>query len=626
MAAENFLSQAVVYLGAAVVFVPIAKKLGMGSVLGYLIAGILIGPFVLGFIGEEGKDIMHFAEFGVVIMLFIIGLELEPASFWRMRRRIIGLGAFQLLVTALVISAAAYFYGFVWQAAITVGLALAMSSTAIVLQTLNEKGLMNTSAGKSSFSVLLFQDIAIIPILAILPLLAFIPVTKSPDLTYYDKLPGWLQTIVLVGAVSGVILAGKFLIVPLLRMAAKTRLREIFTASSLLIVVAIAFLMQLVGLSPALGAFLAGVILANSEYRHELESDLDPFKGLLLGLFFLAVGASINFHLIFTNTTEILLMVGFLMFIKAIILFTAGKLFKLKFDQNMLFSLSLSQVGEFAFVIFTFSHQLRILDNEQTDKMMAVTALSMTITPLLLLLNERIIAPRFGTPEAEEPKPDEIEEKHDVIIAGFGHFGSTVGRFLRANGVNATFLDNDSDQVDLLRKMGFKVYYGDATRYDLLKSAGADEAKILIIAVNSSEAMHSLVETAQKYFPHLEIFARTKNRYDAYDLLEIGVDKVYRETLDSSVRLGVDVLKHLGYRSYTAFRQGQNFIKYDERALRKLMKHHKDLSKYISKAKEEIELQEELLASERYNIPNTKDHLWDSEHLREEIVRSEKDG
>lgn len=623
MAAGNFLSQAVVYLGAAVVIVPIAKKLGLGSVLGYLIAGILIGPFVLGFVGQEGKDIMHFAEFGVVIMLFLIGLELEPASFWRMRRRILGLGSFQFGFTAAIVFAAALFYGFVWQAAIALGLAFAMSSTAIVLQTMKEKGLMQTSAGKSSFSVLLFQDIAVIPILAVLPLLAFIPVAKSADLSFYDKLPGWLQTIVLIGAVAGVILAGKFLIVPLLRMVAKTRLREIFTASALLIVIAIAFLMQTVGLSPALGAFLAGVILANSEYRHELESDLEPFKGLLLGLFFLAVGASINFHLIFTDTTEILLMVVFVMFIKAVVLFFAAKTFKLNFDQNMLFTFSLSQIGEFAFVILAFSNQLRIFDNDWTDKLMAVTALSMTLTPLLLLFNERVIAPRFGTPEAQETEADEIEEKYSVIIAGFGHFGSTVGRFLRANGINATFLDNDSDQVDLLRKMGFKVYYGDATRYDLLKSAGAEDAKILIIAVNSLEAMHSLVETAQKYFPHLKIFARTKNRYDAYDLLEIGVENVYRETLDTSVKLGVDVLKHLGFRNYTAYRQGQNFIKYDERALRKLMKHHKDLSNYISKAKEEIELQEELLASERHNIPNTQDHLWDSEYLREEIVKNE---
>lgn len=621
MAADNFLAQATVYLAAAVVFVPIAKKLGMGSVLGYLLAGILIGPFVMGFVGSEGKDIMHFAEFGVVMMLFLIGLELEPKSFWRMRQRVLGLGSIQMGLTALILFGAALAFGFVWQAAIALGLAMAMSSTAIVLQTLKEKGLMQTQAGKSSFAVLLFQDVAVIPILAILPLLAFLPTEKESG-SILSELPGWLQTLVVVGAVAIVIAAGKFLIVPLLRLVARTRLREIFTASALLIVISIAFLMQTVGLSPALGTFLAGVILANSEFRHELESDLEPFKGLLLGLFFIAVGASINFHLIFENPVQIFALVLVIMVVKAIVLFIAGKVFKLHLDQNLLFAFCLSQIGEFAFVLLAFTQKLRILDQTETDKMMAVTALSMTITPLLLLFNERILDPRIGVKEAEEVEPDEIEERNAVIIAGFGHFGSTIGRFLRANGVEATYIDNDSDQVELLRKMGFKVYYGDATRYDLLKSAGADEAKVLVAAINSPAINISLIETAQKYFPHLEIMARTQNRYDAYELLEIGVDKVYRATLDTSVRLGVDVLKQLGHRSFTAMRQGQNFLKYDESSLRRLAEHRKDMAHYISRAKEEIEMQEELLLSERKNVPNFHDHSWDSEQLRESAAEN----
>lgn len=616
MAAENFLAQATVYLAAAVVFVPIAKKLGMGSVLGYLLAGILIGPFLMGFVGQEGKDIMHFAEFGVVMMLFLIGLELEPASFWRMRKRVLGLGSIQMGLTALILCVAAFIFGFVWQAAIALGLALSMSSTAIVLQTLKEKNLMQTSAGKSSFSVLLFQDIAVIPILAILPLLAFLPTDKDSN-SLLSELPGWLQTLVVIAAVAIVAVAGKFLIVPFLRLVARTRLREIFTASALLIVIAIAFLMQTVGLSPALGTFLAGVILANSEYRHELESDLEPFKGLLLGLFFIAVGASINFQLILENPTQIFALVLVIMIVKASVLFIAGKVFRISLDQNLLFALSLSQIGEFAFVLLAFTQKLQILDQAQTDKMMAVTALSMTITPLLLLFNEKILDPRFGTKEADETEPDEIEERNAVIIAGFGHFGSTIGRFLRANNIEATYIDNDSDQVELLRKMGFKVYYGDATRYDLLKSAGADEAKILVAAINSPDINLSLIETVQKYFPHLQIMARTQNRYDAYELLEIGVDNVYRATLDTSVRLGVDVLKKLGHRSFTAMRQGQNFLKYDEFALRKLAKHHKDQVQYVSRAKEEIELQELLLSGELKNTPNLNDHAWDSELLRE---------
>lgn len=622
MAAGNFLSQATVYLAAAVVCVPLAKRLGMGSVLGYLIAGILIGPFALGFIGQEGKDIMYFAEFGVVMMLFLIGLELEPASFWKMRRRVLGLGSIQMGLTALILCVAAIALGFVWQAAVALGFALAMSSTAIVLQTLKEKGLMKTSAGKSSFSVLLFQDVAVIPILAILPLLAFLPVDKSASHSFLEDLPAWLQTLFVVSAVVAVVLAGKFLINPFLRAVARTRLREVFTASALLIVIAIAFLMQTVGLSPALGTFLAGVILATGEYRHELESDLEPFKGLLLGLFFIAVGASINFGLIFENPTQIFGIVLAIMVVKALVLFIAGKVFKLKLDQNFLFALSLSQVGEFAFVLLSFTQQLKILDQAQTDKMMAVTALSMTVTPLLLLFNERILDPRFGTKEAEETEPDEIEERNAVIIAGFGHFGSTIGRFLRANGVDATYIDNDSDQVDLLRKMGFKVYYGDATRVDLLKSAGADEAKILVAAINSPEININLIETVQKHFPHLEIMARTQNRFDAYELIEIGVDNVYRATLDTSVKLGVDVLKKLGYRSFSAMRQGQNFIKYDEAALRKLTEHRNNKSKYISRAREEIEIQEQLLATEIKKSPNINDHAWDSEVLREGFNKS----
>jgi CPA2 family monovalent cation:H+ antiporter-2 len=620
MAAENFLAQATVYLAAAVVFVPVAKKLGMGSVLGYLLAGILIGPFVFGFVGQEGKDIMHFAEFGVVMMLFLIGLELEPATFWRMRQRVLGLGSIQVGLTALILFAAALLFGFVWQAALALGLALAMSSTAIVLQTLKEKALMQTSAGKSSFSVLLFQDIAVIPMLAVLPLLTFLPAQESAD-GFLAELPKWLQALVVFGAVGGVAVAGKFLIVPFLRLIARTRLREIFTASALLIVVAIAFLMQTVGLSPALGTFLAGVILANSEYRHELESDLEPFKGLLLGLFFIAVGASINFHLILENPGQIFALVLVIMLIKGAVLFVAGRIFKLHLDQNLLFALSLSQIGEFAFVLLAFAQKLQILDQAQSETMMAVTALSMTVTPLLLLFNERVLDPRFGVKESADPAHDEIDERNPVIIAGFGHFGSTIGRFLRANGVEATYIDNDSDQVELLRKMGFKVYYGDATRYDLLKSAGADEAKILVASINSPVINIQLVETVRKYFPNLQILARAQNRYDAYELLEMGIDDVYRATLDTSVRLGVDVLRKLGHRGFSALRQGQNFLKYDEAALRKLAVHHKDLTQYISRAKEEIELQEELLLSERMNTPNLHDHAWDSEALRENAVR-----
>ncbi len=610
-----FLHDALIYLAAAVVFVPIAKKLGMGSVLGYLLGGIIIGPFFFGFVGAEGKDIMHFAEFGVVMMLFLIGLELEPATFWRMRKLILGTGIMQLGATTLLFSTGLSLIGFTWRAALACGLALSMSSTAIVMQTLREKGLTKTEAGKSSFAVLLFQDIAVIPILALLPLLAVSATHVSGEhAALITGLPGWAQTLTLLIAANGVVLIGRFVFVPFLRFIARIRLRELFTAASLLIVIGTAYLMMLVGLSPALGTFLAGVVLATSEFRHELESDIEPFKGLLLGLFFIAVGASINFKLIIANPLEILAMVCIVLAIKSFVLYATGKISGLSFDQNMIFSLGLGQVGEFAFVLFAFIAQLNILSARWSDTMMGVTAISMTLTPLLLLINERLILPRFGTKEAVTESPaDFIESEHPVIIAGFGHFGSTVGRFLRANGINATILDNDSDRVELLRKMGFTVFYGDATRLDILQSAGADRARILIAAIDSPEINLDLVDKTKKEFPNLTVMVRAKSRLDAYELLDSGVDNIYRESLDTSVRLGVDALIKLGFRKYSALRAGQNFIKYDEEALRLLASHRHDQSSYIFQTREQISIQEELLTNDLAVVPNIHDHAWDSD-------------
>jgi len=610
-----FLHDALIYLAAAVVFVPIAKKLGMGSVLGYLMGGIIIGPFFLGFIGQEGKDIMHFAEFGVVMMLFLIGLELEPSNFWRMRNLILGTGSMQLCTTTILVFAGFVFFGFSWQAALACGLALAMSSTAIVMQTLREKGLTKTESGKSSFAVLLFQDIAVIPILALLPLLAIsaFPAPATGNITFLSGLPGWAQTLTLLCAVGLVILSGRLVMVPFLRFIARIHLRELFTAAALLIVIGTASIMMLVGLSPALGTFLAGVVLANSEFRHELESDIEPFKGILLGLFFISVGASINFHLIFNNQLLIAVLVCGIVVIKAGVLFITGKLSRLSFDQNILFALGLSQVGEFAFVLFSFIHQLNILSAKWSDIMMGVTAISMTVTPLLLLINERFIEPRCGTKEKEEKEADDIDVSNPVIIAGFGHFGSTLGRFLRANGIPSTILDNDSDRVDLLRKMGFKVFYGDATRIDILKSAGADEAKVLIAAIDSPETNYDLVEKTKKLFPHLTIMVRAKSRLDAYELLDMGVNDIYRESLDTSVRLGIDVLVKLGVRKYSATRAGQNFIKYDEAAMHELAQHRHNQDTYIFNTREQIQLQEQLLTSDRELNPTLNDHAWDSD-------------
>jgi CPA2 family monovalent cation:H+ antiporter-2 len=622
---NGFLFQAVIYLSAAVICVPIAKRFAMGSVLGYLIAGILIGPFVLGFIGHEGKDIMHFAEFGVVMMLFLIGLELEPSHLWKIRKQIIGVGLSQVLITTAVVMGIGIAASLIWQSALAIGFAFAMSSTAIVLQSLKEKGLMKEPSGEYSFAVLLFQDIAVIPILAILPLLVFLPITNSIDthgIGAIEELPKWLQTAAVLAAVGAVVLIGKFAIVPLLRLIAKTHMRELFTASALLIVVAIALLMQQVGLSPALGTFLAGVILANSEFKHELESDLEPFKGLLLGLFFISVGASIDFRLMYEHSGIIALLTCAVICIKALVLFLIGKKAKLSLDQNLIFAIGLSQVGEFAFVLFSFIGTHNILTQQETDMMMAVTALSMTISPLLLIVLDKLILPKLRAVKNTQTtkRADHIEERNNVLLVGFGHFGTTLARFLRANGVAATILDNNSDQVDLLRKMGFNVFYGDATRVDILEAAGAAEASILIIAIDSPETNLEIVKIAKQHFPNLEILVRSKNRMDAYELLDEGIDNIYREHLDTSIRLGVDVMKKLGYRTYSAFRAGQNFIKYDEAALRTLSQNRKDMKVYISNVREQIALQEELLQIDRQVVPSANDHAWDSKEMRDKIL------
>ncbi|WP_396152543.1 monovalent cation:proton antiporter-2 (CPA2) family protein [Flavobacterium sp.] len=619
---NGFIIQAIIYLTSAIVCVPIAKKLGLSSILGYLFAGIFIGPFVLGFIGAEGQDIMHFAEFGVVMMLFLIGLELDPYKFWKMRKFILGMGSMQLIGSALAIFILCQlFLDWSWQTTVVIALALSLSSTAIVLQTLKEKGLSQTSMGRSSFAVLLFQDIAVIPILAIIPLMVSGSSVETENIhtSLISDFDAWIQTLIVIFTIVAVYFSGRLIIIPVLRMVAKTRLQELFTASALLLVVAVSYLMQLVGLSPALGAFLAGVVLANSEFRHELEGDIAPFKGLLLGLFFIGVGASINFKLIIENPIFILVFGAILTAIKFLVLFGIGKVYKKSSDQNLLFSFGLSQAGEFGFVILSFSMQLNILPNILANQMMAIIALSMLSTPFLLLINEKWIDPYFGVKEKEKRKHDEIDEHNEVIIAGFGHFGSTIGRLLRANGVNATILDHDSDRVDLLRKMGFKVYYGDATRLELLKAAGAEDAKIFIAAIDNPEVNLSVVEILRKHFPHLNILTRARNRVDAYELIDHGVEKIYRETLYTAVHLGVDALTQMGHRKYSATRQGQRFIKYDEAAIRKLAAKRHDKMAYLATVKDEIEMQEQLLKNDLYINFSASDHAWDSDHLKKQI-------
>lgn len=621
---DSFFFQALIYLTAAVVSVPIAKRIGLGSVLGYLIAGILIGPFVLGLVGEEGQDIMHFAEFGVVMMLFVIGLELEPSLLWKMRSSILGLGGMQVLITSLIITAFAFIIGTPWQASVALGLTLSLSSTAIVLQTMNEKGLIKTDSGQSSFSVLLFQDVAVIPMLAIFPLLATVTISSETDQnTLVSSLPGWAQTLAVLAAVAVIVVGGKYLMRPVFRFIAQTRLLEIFTATALLLVIAIAVLMSQVGLSPALGTFLAGVVLANSEYRHELISDIEPFKGLLLGLFFISVGASINFNLILENPLLILSLVIALMILKATILFSLGKFFQMNTDQNLIFAVSLSQAGEFAFVLFSFAAQAMIIETHIINIMIAVVALSMAMTPIVIIINEKFILPRFGTKEKQDREADLIEEENPVIVAGFDKFGNVVGRLLKANGIGTTVLDFNSDRVEILRKLGLKVYYGDASRHELLLAAGAEKSKLIIIAFNDSEKNIKLVETVKKHFPHLKILVRAIDRPDAYELLSAGVNDVYRETIDVSLRMGIDAMRFLGVRAHRAHRAAKTFLKHDESALRDLAVMHKDKKRYLSAAKQYIAELEEIIQSDSEDPEIERDAGWDIDSLKEEVIKGE---
>lgn len=623
---NNILFEAIIYLAAAVVCVPVAKKLGLSSILGYLFAGIFIGPHVLGLIGQDGHDIMHFAEFGVVMMLFLIGLELEPNKFWKMRKFILGMGSLQVVATSAVLFLAiSAVLPWEWQSTLAISLALSLSSTAIVLQILKEKGLSSTSMGRSSFAVLLFQDIAVIPILAILPLLAVGSVKNEEISTsLIHEYPGWLQTIIVFGAIGAVYLAGRFLFVPILHMVARTRLQELFTATALLLVLAVSYLMITVGLSPALGAFMAGVVLANSEFRHELEGDIAPFKGLLLGLFFIGVGASIDFGLILADPAFIIIFCTIFNIIKFLVLIAVGKLYKKSADQNILFGFALSQAGEFGFVILGFATQLNLMPTALANQMMAVIATSMIGTPFLLLINEKWIDPFFGVKEKQpKNKYDSIDEKNDVIIAGFGNFGSTIVRLLKTNGISATVLDMDSDRVDSLRKMGFKVYYGDASRLELLKAAGCDDAKLFIAAIDNPRVNFAVVEMIKKHFPNLKVLARARNRSDAFELVDMGVSNFYRENLYSAVHLGVDALVELGQRRYTATRQGQRFIKYDEESIFRLAEKRHDKKAFLMTAMEEIELQEQLLKNDLYAQLGANDHAWENTSLKKEAGSEE---
>lgn len=570
----DFLMLAFTFLLAGVVAVPLAARFGLGSVLGYLLAGIAISP-LLGLLHVDVVSIQHFAEFGVVMMLFLVGLELEPRRLWRLRDRLLGLGGLQVLLTTAAVTAIVMAFGQPWTIALAAGLVLSLSSTAIVLQTLNERGLMRSEGGQSSFSVLLFQDIAVIPMLALMPLLAVPGLVPGPDsgsgvdhesgLSLVNHLSGWQAALVTIAAVGAVILIGRWLTRPLFRFIARPRLRELFIAAALVIVVGIALLMSLVGLSPALGTFIAGVVLANSEYRHELESDIDPFRGLLLGLFFMTVGAGIDFALV---SDQFAILIGSalgLIALKAAILLALSFVFKVTGSDRWLMALGLAQAGEFGFVLLSFASSNQIFPGAIGDQLAAIVAISMLLTPLLFIVHDRLIAPRFSKVQAREQ--DHIEEDNDIIIAGRGRMGGIIDRMLSAAGYKATVVDYSSKQLDVLRSFGIKAYFGDATRPDLLTAAGIERAKLLIVAIDGRAQITQLVRYVVQTYPGVHVMARALDRDHVFDLYNAGCRDIIRETYDSSIRMGRSAYEALGIGPDHARSMARAFDEMDRRAM-----------------------------------------------------------
>ncbi|MDP3340862.1 monovalent cation:proton antiporter-2 (CPA2) family protein [Frigidibacter sp.] len=574
---DAFLFQATLYLIAMVIAVPIASRLGLGSVLGYLLAGVVIGP-VLGLVGSEMADLQHFAEFGVVMMLFLIGLELEPRALWAMRDKLVGLGGLQVVGTMLLVAALLLAFGQEWRVALAVGAILALSSTAIVLQTLDEKRLMQTAGGRSTFAVLLTQDIAVIPMLALLPLLA-LPGARAlaqadaahgehAAVSMIQSLPGWGVTLVTLGAVAAVVLAGHYLIRPAFHWVHAARLREINTALALAIVVGIASLMTLVGLSPALGTFLAGVVLANSEFRHELESDIAPFKGLLLGLFFITVGAGIDTGLLFSAPAQLIGLTLALMGAKGAVLYVLARIFGIHGRDRWLFTLGLAQAGEFGFVLISFALGQRILPSGTAQVLMMVVALSMLLTPLFFILHDYLA--RRLTDSAEPVKADDIDAPEPIIIAGIGRFGQVVNRMVTMSGFKTTVLDHDLATIRLMRKFGFKGYFGDPTRPELLKAAGLEKARILVVCLDNKEAAIRLVSYARRMRPDLHIIARARDRVHVFELYKAGANDIVRELFDSSLRAARYVLENSGLSDFEAAEAERIFFKLDRAAVRDL--------------------------------------------------------
>jgi glutathione-regulated potassium-efflux system ancillary protein KefC/glutathione-regulated potassium-efflux system protein KefB len=552
------LSETAIFLAAAVLAVPLFRRLKLGAVLGYLAAGVLIGPSVLRLVTEV-DSIMHFAELGVVLLLFVIGLELQPSRLWVLRKSVFGLGGAQVLATALALGLIGFGLGLTWQSATVIGFALAMSSTAFVLQVLAERKQLTTRYGRSAFAILLFQDLSVIPLLALIPLLAIGPAAgqgASP----------WLAALKALVVIAAVVLGGRVVLKRVFDVIARTDIQEIFTAAALLVVIGVSLLMIAVGLSMSLGAFLAGVLLADSEYRHQLEAAIEPFKGLLLGLFFISVGMSVDLGVIGREPATIAAAVVGLMLVKAAIVFGIGKLSGQATDSARSLAAALSQGGEFAFVLFSLAAGYRIMDAELVDRLVVVVTLSMALTPLALALNDAI-SRRMQKPRSEESFDTIDEGESQVIIAGFGRVGQIVGRVLNVRKIAFTALDRNPEQVETVRRFGRKVYYGDASRLDLLRAAKADQARIFVLAIDDAEASIQTAETVRRHFPQLKIYARARNRFHAYRLMDLGCELIERETLRSSLHLTEAVLTALGVSEWEAQLTVARFKVHDEQTL-----------------------------------------------------------
>ncbi len=605
--------QIFIFLCAAVISVPIAKKLGFSSVLGYLIAGVIIGPFMLALAGDQLDDVMHIGEYGVVMMLFLVGLELQPSLLWKMRAAVLGLGGLQLTLTSLAIFLIGIWFNLNWQTALVIGLILSLSSTAIVLQTLEEKGLLKTRVGQRAFAVLLFQDMAVIPILAILPLFAIQPTLENID---KEGLNGIQQAALLFFVMVAIVLAGRYLIRPLFKIIASTKLRETFTATALLLVVGTSLLMEAIGLSAALGAFLAGVVLANSEYRHQLEVEIQPFKGMLLGLFFISVGASIDFNVIAAEPAKIAVIAILLVLVKFSVLIFIGNLFQLTNSASLLFAFSLAQGGEFAFVILRFATQNNVLTTQIVDPIIVAVIVSMAATPLLMLLNDFIFQSKSKDKlDQENQKHDQLDEQGtEVILAGYGRFGQVIDRLLSLNQVKMTILEYDPLQVDIVRKHGNKIYYGDASRVELLESAGAKDAKLLIIGIENHQKTIEIIQTAKRNFPQLKIITRAHGRREAIEIYRSNADYVIRDTFGSSLFAGQEALEILGVKPAKAHKTIEIFKQYDESFLLKTSQNieNEDISllsigqQYRNDLDRVMDEDAEELAKQKSNSENSK--------------------